>query len=65
METSYACNRGYLNPLVGNFSDDTLKEEKRRENVTPLDWPSVHMRDCDSLKGSHMTKDSLASEWNQ
>ncbi len=55
-----------LNPLGKKISVGTRKKRKHVKTVTPRDCrPNFHMRQCDWLKGSHMTKGSLAPEKKQ
>ncbi len=51
--------REYFKPLCGKTLQDTQKEAK---TVVPGHWWNLYMADRDWLKGSHMTKGSLASE---
>ncbi len=45
-----------LNPLVGNFCEDTQKNGKGAKTGASPDWRSFYLSQYDSLKGSHMTK---------
>ncbi len=44
-----------LNPLAGNFSEDTRKKGKGTKTGAAHDWWNFYMSQCDWLKGSHMT----------
>ncbi len=45
-----------LNPLAGNFSEDTRKKGKGAKTRASHDWQSFYLSQYDWLKGSHMTK---------